>query len=130
MGTALDGFLPTLIRGTNFFDVYRDYQKDFYHQLIADMCEHPCGAMMSRTVNFSDETSMTVQSITLPMSSADGEIKYLTGLAEAPPTGQMLGLAGSRRRVGSEVSDYHYIDIGKGTPANPPVFPKAPDNPD
>lgn len=126
MGTALDGFETKLVRGSNFFNVYQPYQRDFYYQLIADMCEHPCGSMMSRTVRFSDGSEMTVGSITLPMTAADGDVRYLTGVAEAPTSGQLHDTAAGKRRIGSDVTNFHYFDIGNGVPASPPVFPKNP----
>ncbi len=127
MGTALDGFETRLERGSNFFNVYQPYQRDFYYQFIADMCEHPCGSMMSRTVNFSDQSTMTVTSITLPMAESDGEIRYLTGLAEAPTSGQLADMVATKRRVGSDVTNFNYLDIGSGVPARPPVFPAKPE---
>lgn len=124
LGTGLDALLPTVKTGMNFLDVYHEMLRPFYADYVRDLCEHPCGAYLLRTITLSDGSEMNMNSVSLPLADDDGDVRFIAGVADAPNAGQFVGLTVDKQRIASRVVDLKYIDIGFGVPTITPTYPE------
>jgi hypothetical protein len=121
-GSGLDQALERPLVNKNLMDIYRGDELDFFLELYGDVVEKPCGAAIKRHVVLSNGVRYDVKSVTLPLASKEGDVRYLLGMvggqiAHLDPLGENTILAGTH------ISDCFYLDIGAGVPEQLPVWP-------
>ncbi|NVJ99359.1 MAG: PAS domain-containing protein [Alphaproteobacteria bacterium] len=116
LGTIIDSFLPTVNQGNNFLEVYEEDQRQFYADVIGDVCDYRCCADILRVITLANGSQIEIRSIGLPFTNEEGELCFVGGIVQTPDQDQLLGLSEQLQRVTSEPRLISYIDVGYGLP--------------
>ncbi len=121
-GTAIEQVLRLSPTGQNYLDLVHPTERGFFRDTFAAMVAQPCGGFYRRVIALVNGDKHELQSKSLPFADRDGHVRYLIGLTSIRADVRLTHLDPPVRDV-SEITGFHYEDIGFGVPATTPPLP-------
>ena len=122
-GTAIERVLRKSPTGQNYLDVVQDGEREFFREVGTNIMSVPCGGFFRRVLVLSNGDKQELQSKCLPFADRDGHLRYMIGM-----TSVRADLAVTRYdppvKDVSEITGFHYIDLGYGIPEDIPPLPE------
>ncbi|WP_286828776.1 MULTISPECIES: PAS domain-containing protein [Kordiimonas] len=114
-GTALDAISPMPMTGANYLDLCPDETRDMVADMVTTVLTTPCGHRFKREATFQNGKSHEITTLSLPMTSEQGECRYIVGVS-ASKTDLMPTNIQPGKYVAVKVLQSEFVDLGYGLP--------------
>ncbi len=117
-GTALDAISPMPMTGANYLDLCPEETRPMVSDMVTAVVTHPCGHRFKREATFHNGKSHQITTLSLPMTSEDGECRYMVGVS-ASKTDLLPSNIEPGRYVAVKILQSEFVDLGFGIPDMP-----------
>lgn len=121
VGTQLDVEMGAQLTGKSFFRRYKGEQRQYFQRLWRLVVEHPCGVLLGRTLPVDDCRSLQINAIDLPLADANGDVRYICGVATIDQ--RFCTHMDGRPASPVKIDFIRFLDLGFGLPKNTPSPP-------
>ncbi|WP_020397849.1 PAS domain-containing protein [Kordiimonas gwangyangensis] len=122
-GTAIEQVLRMSPTGQNYLDLVQEGEREFFREASANIMSVPCGGFFRRIVALSNGDKHELQSKCLPFADRDGRLRYMIGMTSVRADLRLTHYDPPVKDV-SEITGFHYEDLGYGIPEDIPPLPE------
>lgn len=117
MGDELEAATRHMVPNRNVFDAIPKSEWDRVENYYDLFCSHPCAGHMIRSLDFDNGLVYDVETLGLPLADADGNPRFVVGLAELTQNRAKSLKARNNGGHVNVVDVLDYWDLGLGIPA-------------